>query len=228
MHRRVSPTRPPDPFRPGSPAPVQLSTPIPISGAQREAPRRRTRPWLRRTAREPCSRKSSPRCRKGRRDLAAVPIDAPVWHSDPCDDLKSAPCAHHRRGVVHRVPPDRTTRGRGRIDQHQTACSSNFALDQTVFAAALAAECDQVAFASSACVYPTGLQSEVDETVALSEEHVGPPYDPDGVYGMAKLAGERRPAEPGATVPFGVSGRRGSRPSRSRHRGRGGRGASTP
>ena len=81
--------------------------------------------------------------------------------------------------------------GRGYIEQQEVACASNFALDQTVFGAAARAGCDQVVFASSACVYPVGLQSSLADTVALAEDDVGPPYEPDGLYGMAKLAAER-------------------------------------
>ncbi len=92
------------------------------------------------------------------------------------------------REVVFHLAADHG--GRGYIEGHEAACSSNFALDQTVFAAALAAGCDHITFASSACVYPVGLQSSLDAPVALREEEVGPPYEPDGVYGMAKLAAE--------------------------------------
>lgn len=80
--------------------------------------------------------------------------------------------------------------GRGYIEGHEVACSSNFALDQTVFAAALAAGCDHLTFASSACVYPVELQAGLERPVALREDDVGPPYSPDGLYGMAKLAAE--------------------------------------
>lgn len=115
-----------------------------------------------------------------RDDIELLPVDL----RDPA----TAARAVAGREVVFHLAADHG--GRGYIEQHRTACSSNFALDQAVFAAALDGGCDQVTFASSACVYPVGLQADVDETVALAEEHVGPPYDPDGLYGMAKLAAE--------------------------------------
>jgi nucleoside-diphosphate-sugar epimerase len=103
-------------------------------------------------------------------------------------DVTAAGAAVADREIVFHLAADHG--GRGYIEQHQVACASNFALDQTVFAAALAQGCDQITFASSACVYPIGLQADVDQTIALREDHVGPPYDPDGLYGMAKLSAE--------------------------------------
>jgi nucleoside-diphosphate-sugar epimerase len=80
--------------------------------------------------------------------------------------------------------------GRGYIDSHQVACSTNLALDSTVFNACRLAGVARIAFASSGCVYPTGLQSNPAETVYLAEDMVGPPYDADNLYGWAKLMAE--------------------------------------
>src|SRR5207247_3680775 len=81
--------------------------------------------------------------------------------------------------------------GRGYVDLHQYACSTNLALDSTLFAAALAAEVDKIVYASSGCVYPLYLQADVGQTLNLTEDMLGTPgYDPDGLYGLAKLAGE--------------------------------------
>lgn len=80
--------------------------------------------------------------------------------------------------------------GRGYVDLHQYACSTNFGLDAGLFAAALSADVETVAFASSGCIYPLHLQTDVNEILYLTEDKAGPPYDPDGLYGMAKLAGE--------------------------------------
>lgn len=80
--------------------------------------------------------------------------------------------------------------GRGYVDLHQYDCSTNFGLDATLFAAALDADVETVSFASSGCIYPLHLQTDVDEILYLTEDKAGPPYDPDGLYGMAKLAGE--------------------------------------
>lgn len=80
--------------------------------------------------------------------------------------------------------------GRGYIDRHQVACSTNLALDAIVFRACREAGVEKVVYASSGCVYPTGLQDDPSQTVYLSEEMVGPPYDADNLYGWAKLMGE--------------------------------------
>jgi nucleoside-diphosphate-sugar epimerase len=80
--------------------------------------------------------------------------------------------------------------GRGYIDTHPATCAENMLLDQQVYRAALEAGVDKVVFASSACVYPGPLQEDPTAHRALREDLVGPPYDPDGMYGMAKLTGE--------------------------------------
>jgi nucleoside-diphosphate-sugar epimerase len=52
-----------------------------------------------------------------------------------------------------------------------------------------------VVFASSGCVYPVGLQADTRAEVRLTEAQVGPPHDPDGMYGWAKLSAELSLAE---------------------------------
>jgi nucleoside-diphosphate-sugar epimerase len=80
--------------------------------------------------------------------------------------------------------------GRGYIDTHQVACSTNLILDGQVFHHAARAGVEKVVFASSGCVYPNHLQNDPDEVVYLTEELVRPPYDADNLYGWAKLMGE--------------------------------------
>jgi UDP-glucose 4-epimerase len=80
--------------------------------------------------------------------------------------------------------------GRGYVELHQSACALNMMLDQLVFDAAAQARMDKVVFASSGCVYPNGLQTDPTQTVYLTEDLVGPPYDADNMYGWAKLMGE--------------------------------------
>jgi len=80
--------------------------------------------------------------------------------------------------------------GRGYIDLHQAATAGNLALDGTVLLACRNAGVEKVVYASSGCVYPRHAQTDPGAVVYLSEESVGPPYDPDNLYGYAKLAGE--------------------------------------
>jgi nucleoside-diphosphate-sugar epimerase len=80
--------------------------------------------------------------------------------------------------------------GRGYIETHEAACAENMVLDQSVYRAALRAGAAKIVFASSACVYPAALQRDPAGRQALREDLVGPPYEPDGLYGMAKLTGE--------------------------------------
>ncbi|MDP9295980.1 MAG: NAD-dependent epimerase/dehydratase family protein [Actinomycetota bacterium] len=81
--------------------------------------------------------------------------------------------------------------GRGYVDLHQYACSTNLGLDATLFAAALDAGVETITYASSGCIYPLYLQADLGQTLYLTEDMAGAPgYDPDGMYGLAKLAGE--------------------------------------
>lgn len=80
--------------------------------------------------------------------------------------------------------------GRGYIDLHQAACSTNLALDGLMIKAACQAGVDHFTFASSGCVYPTDLQADPSQTVYLKEDMVRPPYQADDMYGWAKLMAE--------------------------------------
>jgi nucleoside-diphosphate-sugar epimerase len=84
--------------------------------------------------------------------------------------------------------------GRGYIDTHPVECTNNMLLDHGVFAAAAGAGATRIVFASSACVYPTNLQSDKDSRFLLREgdanfEEPGKAFA-DGEYGWAKLMGE--------------------------------------
>jgi nucleoside-diphosphate-sugar epimerase len=81
--------------------------------------------------------------------------------------------------------------GRGYVDLHQYACATNFGLDSLLFRHALEAGVEKVVYASSGCIYPLYLQNDTAELRYLTEDMAGPPFDPDGLYGMAKLAAER-------------------------------------
>ena len=77
--------------------------------------------------------------------------------------------------------------GRGYIDLHQAACSTNLALDGLMIRAAHGGGVEKFTFASSGCVYPEHLQHDPKEVLYLSEDLVQPPYAADNLYGWAKL-----------------------------------------
>jgi nucleoside-diphosphate-sugar epimerase len=80
--------------------------------------------------------------------------------------------------------------GRGYVDLHQAACTTNLALDGMLFRACHELGVEKVVYASSGCVYPNHLQTDPGEILYLQEDMVGPPYDADNMYGWAKLMGE--------------------------------------
>ncbi len=83
--------------------------------------------------------------------------------------------------------------GRGYIETHPVECMNNLLLDHTVFAEAARAGARKIVHASSACVYPTHLQTEKDRLL-LKDSDAG--FDEpgrafaDGEYDWAKLMGE--------------------------------------
>jgi nucleoside-diphosphate-sugar epimerase len=80
--------------------------------------------------------------------------------------------------------------GRGYVDLHQALCAQNLAMDGMLVKAAYEAGVGKFVFASSGCVYPNFLQSDVTQELYLTEDMVGPPYDADNMYGWAKLMTE--------------------------------------
>ena len=80
--------------------------------------------------------------------------------------------------------------GRGYVDLHQAACTTNLALDGMLFHACYESGVEKVVYASSGCVYPNHLQTDPGEILYLKEDMVGPPFDADNMYGWAKLMGE--------------------------------------
>jgi nucleoside-diphosphate-sugar epimerase len=80
--------------------------------------------------------------------------------------------------------------GRGYVDLHQAGPASNFFLDGLIFAEALKAKVKKVVFASSGCVYPNFMQSDLEKELYLTEDLTNGPNDADNTYGWAKLMGE--------------------------------------
>lgn len=81
--------------------------------------------------------------------------------------------------------------GRGYIETHEAACAANMLLDGIVFRACVENAVERIVYASSGCVYPRNLQADKVNIVRLGEAQVGPPHDADGIYGWAKLMGEK-------------------------------------
>lgn len=106
-------------------------------------------------------------------------------------DVEDAiPTAQALRGVEYVFHLAANHGGRGYIDAEQASCSRNLAIDQAMIRLAAEAEVRNLVFASSGCVYPRSLQNDPRQARQLREDDVGPPYDPDTIYGWAKLSAE--------------------------------------
>ena len=80
--------------------------------------------------------------------------------------------------------------GRGYVDLHQAGPASNLFLDGLIFWEAVKGGVEKVVYASSGCVYPNYMQTDVKKEIYLREEDVKPPHDADNMYGWAKLMAE--------------------------------------
>ncbi|MFZ0432426.1 MAG: NAD-dependent epimerase/dehydratase family protein [Candidatus Acidiferrales bacterium] len=103
-------------------------------------------------------------------------------------DPQTARLAVKGRDVVFHLAADHG--GRGYVDLHQTACSTNLILDGQLFRACHQEGVGKVVYASSGCVYPNFLQTDPRQILYLTEDKAGPPYDADNLYGWAKLMAE--------------------------------------
>ncbi|MBI2085929.1 NAD-dependent epimerase/dehydratase family protein [Candidatus Daviesbacteria bacterium] len=81
--------------------------------------------------------------------------------------------------------------GRGYVDLHQSGPASNNFLSGLIFWEALNAGVEKIVYASSGCVYPNYIQKDPKKILYLTEDMVGPPFDPDNEYGWEKLTSER-------------------------------------
>ena len=81
--------------------------------------------------------------------------------------------------------------GRGYISNYPANCATNMALDNIVFETAVQNGVEKITFASSACTYPTDIQTErkrLQEDMVSFDERGGAYADES--YGWAKLMGE--------------------------------------
>jgi nucleoside-diphosphate-sugar epimerase len=123
--------------------------------------------------------------------LSAVQSKISFLRGDLRDPLFSATAAQEQDIIFHLAA---SHGGRGYIDSHPVECTNNMLLDHTLLAAAARAGAKKIVFASSACVYPTNLQSDKNSRLLLKESDAN--FDEpgkafaDGEYGWAKLMGE--------------------------------------
>jgi GDP-D-mannose 3', 5'-epimerase len=112
----------------------------------------------------------------------AVNICADLMDPASCSQLaKNADIIYHFAADVGGV---------GYITNHNWQCAASVQITQNLLAAALRSDVTECLFlASSACVYPTRLQSE-GLRIPLREDMVLP-AEPEGGYGWAKLYSER-------------------------------------
>jgi nucleoside-diphosphate-sugar epimerase len=121
-------------------------------------------------------------------NLAAVRNDIDFLEGD-LHHISTAQDATKKCDVVFHLAADHV--GRGYISSHPANCVGKTALDNTVFKAAVGNEVEQILFASSACVYPTDIQTGkilLKEDMVSFDERGGAFADEE--YGWAKLMGE--------------------------------------
>jgi nucleoside-diphosphate-sugar epimerase len=126
-------------------------------------------------------------------NLSRIRSDIELVEADLRDSRVALDCCGGQDIVFHLA---NIHGGRGFIETHPGEISQNLMIDGNVFRAAQMSRVKRVCFASSACAYPTTLQT-ADKTKQqrfLSEEMADPFREgcalADGEYGWAKLMGE--------------------------------------
>lgn len=121
-------------------------------------------------------------------NLSSVKPDVEVLHGN----LKNRSFADEATDGIDRVFHLAADHGgRGYISNYPANCATNMALDNIVFEAAVQNGVEKITFASSACTYPTDIQTErirLREEMVSFEERGGAYADES--YGWAKLMGE--------------------------------------
>jgi len=74
--------------------------------------------------------------------------------------------------------------------QRQAAIADNFAINYNVFDACLKNDVPKIVFLSSACAYPTWIQTKENHPLMKEEMAFDPGALPESMYGWAKLMGE--------------------------------------
>lgn len=123
-------------------------------------------------------------------NLRYVPGQAQFVHSDARELGDLLPYLHEGDFVFHLACQHG---GRGFVGGgHEIELWDNLTLDGKIFRACATKDVEKVVFMSSACAYPTDLQTDINSDIFLSEDMVD--YNnikqADGPYGMAKLMGE--------------------------------------
>src|SRR5204863_7441140 len=77
--------------------------------------------------------------------------------------------------------------GRGYVDLHQAGPASNFFLDGIIFWEAVRAKAKKIVFASSGCVYPNFMQSDVKKELFVTEDFIKGPNAADSTHARARL-----------------------------------------
>lgn len=126
--------------------------------------------------------------KKGQTQNSYVAKDLTVWIGD-LKDISFTNSMMKDQDVVFHLAA--LHGGRGYIDSHPAQCCSNMILDQLVLQEACNAGVGRLAFASSACVYPSYLQEETGSSYLLKEADANPfvrdKAFADLEYGWAKL-----------------------------------------
>jgi GDP-D-mannose 3',5'-epimerase len=126
--------------------------------------------------------------RGSRENLRDVQSKVQIIECDLTDQLRSEMViAKHKFDDVYHMAA--RLGGVGYITEHPAECfTPNLQMNVNVLEACKKAKVDRLLFASTACIYPVGLQERPD--VPILREVDDCPYNPESGYGWAKLVAE--------------------------------------